>query len=177
MNASTGAALAVPAILAVTTATEPTDSQSGRAIQAHAVGGPAAVYDQIRRLLSPAYARTANRTAAAHKRLIAHAAGDYAIETDLAFTPPAAGSILGYNVYRTEGTTATTGILPTESLQPYDQLLDPLANYYTDVTFSTNTSTTSAGSQYNFALSALNTDSSETALSSSSRSPRSACSP
>ncbi len=166
LAASTGQALAVPAILSVTTATEPTDSQSGRAIQAHAAGSPAAVYDQIRRRLSPAYARTAGRTASAGKRRVAHAvSADYAIETDLAFDPPASGSILGYNIYRTEGTTATTGILPTESLQVYDQLLDPLANYYTDVTFSTNTSTTAAGSQYNFALSALNTDSQETPLS------------
>jgi len=166
LSASTGQALTTPAILAVTTATEPTDSQSGRAIKAHVSGGPASIYDQIRRRLSPAYARTAGRTAATGKRLTAHALGDYAVETDIAFDPPLSGSVLGYNVYRTQGTAATAGVIPTENAQPYDLLLDPLANYYTDVTFSTNQSTTAAGSQYNFALSALNTDSQETPLSS-----------
>ena len=163
LNASAGTALAVPTVLSVTAATEPTDSQSGRALSAHAAGGAGSVYDQLRRRLSPAYARTADRTAATGKRRISHAFGDYAIETDLAFNPPPTGSILGYNVYRTLGT--TTSVLPTQSAQPYDLLLDPLANYYTDVTFSTNASTTVAGSQYNFALSALNTDSQETGLS------------
>ena len=163
LSASAGAAVSAPTFLSVTTATEPTDSQSGRAIQAHVAGTPASVYDQIRRRLSPAYARTADRTAATGKRLVAHAVGDYAIETNLAFdNPTQAGSVIGDSIYRTTGST-----LPTESqIDAYDFLQDPLANYYTDVTFSTNTSTTAAGAQYSFALSATNTDTTESALSS-----------
>jgi len=164
LNPSTGVAVGAPSLAYVTTATEPTDSQSGRVIQAHAAGGGAAsVYDQLRRRLSPFYARTADRTAATGRRLTAHAIGDYAIETDVAFDNPAqTGSVVGNTVYRTTGT-----ILPIESQSDaYDFLQDPLANYYTDVTFSTNQSTTVAGTQYNFALSATNTDSAETPLSS-----------
>ena len=126
---------------------------------------PRALYDQIRRRLSPAYANAVSRHAASGKRLsahlAAHATGDYAIETDIAFdNPPQAGSVAAVNVYRTDALT-----LPAESQGAYDQILDPLANYYTDLTFSTNTSTTAAGSQYNFALSAVNTDSAESGLS------------
>ena len=171
LNASTQQAVSAPSIAFVTTATEPTDSQSGRAIQAHLAGGPASVYDQIRRSLCPAYAGASARQAAVGKslsaHLAAHAVGDYAVETDIAFDNPVqTGSVIGNTIYRTAGTTATAGVLPTESQSDaYDFLQDPLANYYTDVTFSTNTSTTAAGSQYNFALSATNTDGTETALS------------
>ena len=41
LNASTLQAVGAPTLAFVTTATEPTDSQSGRAIQAHLAGGPA----------------------------------------------------------------------------------------------------------------------------------------
>ncbi len=169
LNASTQAAVGAPTIAFVTTATEPVDSQSGRAIQAHLAGGPAAIYDQIRRRLSPAYARAAARHAVSGKRLTArlaaHVTGDYAVETDIAFDNPAqAGSVVGNTIYRTAGTAAS--VLPTESASDaYDFLQDPLANYYTDLTFSTNTSTTVTGTQYNFALSATNTDSAESGLS------------
>jgi len=169
LNASTGVAVGAPVIAYVTTATEPTDSQSGRAIQAHSIGGGAAsVYDQLRRRLSPSYARTADRTAATGRRLTAHAIGDYAIETDLAFDNPAqAGSVVGDSVYRTTGTTLPILTPPNQTQSnAYDFLQDPLANYYTDVTFSTNQSTTVAGTQYNFAVSATNTDGTESALSS-----------
>jgi len=153
ISGATGAALAAPTLLYVTTATEPTDSQSGRAIAAHAVASPASVYDQLRRRLCPAYARTADRHAAVGKRLAAHDIGDYAIETDVAFDPPLSGSLLGYYLYRDTQTT-----VPTENEQYYDFLLDPLANYYTNVSFSTKTDTTVAGTQYNFAISALNSN-------------------
>ena len=164
LNPSTGVAVGAPALAYVTASTEPTNSQGGRAVQAHVSGsGPASVYDQLRRRLSPFYARTADRTAATSRRLSAHAIGDYAIETDVAFDNPAqTSSVVGNTVYRTTGTT-----LPIESQgDAYDFLQDPLANYYTDVTFSTNQSTTVGGTQYNFALSATNTDSQETGLSS-----------
>ena len=172
LNVSTHQAIGAPVIAFVTTATEPTSSQSGRALQAHLAGSPTSVYDQIRRRLCPAYAGAAGRHAASGKqlsaRLTARAAGDYAVETDLAFDNPVQpGSVIGDSVYRTTGTTASqSGVLPTESQSDYyDFLQDPLANYYTDLTFSTNTSTTVTGSQYNFALSATNTDGTQTGLS------------
>ena len=154
--ASTQNTVGAPTLVAVTTATEPTDSQSGRLLARTTAGAPASVYDQLRRLLSPAYARTAGRTPATGHRRIARALGDYAIETDLDFTDPVqTGSILGYVVYRIVGTTA-----PTQTkANIYDFLQDPLANYYADVTFSTFQSTTVVNVPYTFALSATNTTS------------------
>jgi hypothetical protein len=155
-----------PTIVAVTTATEPTDAQSGRLLARAAAGAPASVpasvYDQLRRLLSPAYARTAGRTPATGHRRVAHALGDYAIETDLDFTNPVqTGSILGYNVYRIAGTTAPA----QDKANYYDFLEDALANYYADLTFSTFQSTTVASVPYTFALSATNTTSDSTSPS------------
>jgi len=177
LSASTGQAVGAPTLAFVTAATEPIDSQSGRAILAHIAGGPGTVYDQIRRRLCPDFARAASRHAATGKRLSAHALGDYAVETDIAFDNPAqAGSVVGNTIYRTTGTASAPGVLPTESQSDaYDFLQDPLANYYTDVSFSistgqsppvaTNLGHTVTGSQYNFALSATNTDGAETGLS------------
>ena len=169
LNPSTRVAVGAPSLAYVTTDTEPTDSQSGRAIQAHSLGGGAAsVYDQLRRRLSPLYARTADRTATTGKRRISHVFGDYAIETNVAFdNPTQAGSLVGVSVYRTTGMTLPIVTPPNQNQSnAYDFLQDPLANYYTDVTFSTNQSTTVAGTQYNFAVSATNTDSTESGLSS-----------
>ena len=163
--ASTGTALGVPNVLGVFTATEPTDSQSGL-LRARASASPS-VYDHLRRLLSPAYARIADRTPAAGRRKAAHALGDYAVQTDVAFDPVTTGSVVGYTIYRSSGTTVPTQAKDSTNtpIYGYDFLQDPLANYYTDLTFSTNLNTTSADVQYNFALSATNTDNTETALS------------
>lgn len=161
--APTDNTVGIPAIVAVTTVTEPTDSQSGRLIARTVPSATGSVYDTLRRQLSPAYARTAGRHATTGKRLAPRILGAYAIETDLAFNDPAqTGSIIGYSIYRNTGS-----IPPTQtSANAYDFLQDPLANYYTDLTFSTNQSTTVANVQYNFAMSATNTSSNiETGLS------------
>jgi hypothetical protein len=153
-----------PTLVAVTTATEPTSSQSGRLLARTTGNAPTSVYDQLRRLLSPAYARTAGRTPATGHRRVARVLGDYAIETDLDFNNPVqTGSILGYTVYRIAGTAAPTQTQGNANV--YDFLQDPLANYYADVTFSTFQSTTVASLPYTFALSATNTSGVETTLS------------
>ena len=83
--------------------------------------------------------------------------GSYAIETDIAFdTPSQFGSLFAYTVYRTRGTTPPQQV----SGQIYDVLQDPLANFYTDIDPGYQPYT-----QYNFALSATNTDRTETPLS------------
>ena len=170
LQVSTQTRLAPPAIQDVFASTEPTDSISGRAVTAHAAStGVGSVYAALRRRLSPAYARLAGRHVGVSRRRVAHAiGGNYAIQTDVLFDTPSqtTGSVLNYNVYLTTGTT-----VPQEATSEIrDQLFDPQANLYTDLSFAGESGTGpfvpyAPQGQYNFALSAVNTDNQETTLS------------
>lgn len=163
LNASTGQNLNAPSIVAVTAFTEPTDAVSGSLRQARAAQSSA--YEHLRRLLTPAYARLAAGHRGLGKRLHARASGQYAVETDIAFddpNQPVGSSVLSYNIYQTSGSQT----LPSKQQTPYDVLFDPLANYYADLTFVGDSSAYVAYTQYNFALSAVNTDNVESGLSS-----------
>ncbi len=154
LTPATNAAIQPPTLNAAYTSTEPTSVLTGNARAAHSIGA-SSPYETLRRLLSPGYAALANKRGAHGTRLTAHAAGNYAVETDLAFAQSSltASSVLAYTVYRTLGTTVPTAT----SAAFYDQVQDPLANYYTDLTFSNFTTNTLSGVRYNFALSAVST--------------------
>ena len=159
---STNQSINTPNLQAVTASTQPSSvysSSTGNMRPRTAQSG--SVYEQIRRLLSPDYAKTiSGHQANATRRMTAHLTGgfgSYAIETDIAFdTPSQFGSLFAYTVYRTGGTTPPQQV----SGQIYDILQDPLANFYTDIDPGYQPYT-----QYNFALSATNTDRTETPLS------------
>lgn len=156
---STNAVADTPVIVGINAFTQPTDGLVGAALQARLVSGPGSAYEGIRRLLSPSYASFAARRRTLGKRLVSRASANaYAVEIDLGFNPPAATDInlLGYNVYRTTGSVTTNP--PIESMaDSYDGLADPQANYYTDLTASSDMLAPpyAAGTQYNFALSSL----------------------
>lgn len=154
LTPATNAPIQPPTLNAAYASTEPTTVLASNARAAHAVG-QGSPYDTLRRLLSPGYAALANKRGAHGTRLTAHAAGNYAVETDLEFTQSSltASSVLAYNVYRTVGSTVPAAT----SAAFYDQVADPLANYYTDLTFSNFTTNTLSGVKYNFALSAVST--------------------
>ncbi len=164
LSGANGIRLAPPAIQAVFTSTEPTDSLSGAIRTGHVAGGAVGgVYDALRRRLSPAYARLSARRQGVGKRRIAHATGSgYAIETDVAFDTPNAtsGSVAGYDVYLTTGTNNP----PVQGIgDQRDFLQDPQANYYTDLSFAGDAGTGpfvpyAPQGQYNFALDAVSTD-------------------
>ncbi len=161
LTASTSAPADVPTIGAAMAFTQPIDGLTTSALQARLASGPLSsgtVYETLRRTLSPSYAALSARRRALSPHLAARAAaGSYAVETDLAFSPPASTdtSLLGYYVYQTTG--AGVGAVPvTESgTNRIDTLLDPLANYYTYVSASVDPSPYAAGTAYNFAISAL----------------------
>lgn len=161
----------VPALVGINAFTQPTDGLVGSALQARLSStGAASVYEGLRRRLSPSYAAfAARRHAAVGKKLIAHATGSaYAVEVDVAFTPPAATdtNLAGYNVYRTTGPLATNPISEMNTIG-YDSFRDPLANYYTDLTATSdnNLSYYKSDTAYNFALSSISTTNLESALS------------
>ncbi len=156
LTPATNAAIQPPILNAAYTSTEPTTvlTSSARAARAVAVG-PGSPYETLRRLLSPGYASLANKRGAHGTRRTANITGNYAVETDLQFTQSSltAPSVLAYAVYRTAGST-----LPVLGITPYyDQVEDPLANYYTDLTFSNFKQNTLSGVRYNFALTAVST--------------------
>ncbi len=156
LTPATNAPIQPPTLNAAYTSTEPSAVLASSARAAHAVAvGPGSPYETLRRLLSPGYAALANKRGAHGTRLTAHAAGNYAVETDLEFTQSSltASSVLAYSVYRTVGSTVPAAT----SAAFYDQVADPLANYYTDLTFSNFTTNTLSGVKYNFALSAIST--------------------
>lgn len=163
LTPSSNQSIVTPTIIAVTASTQPSSVYPGATgdLRPRMVSA-GSFYEQIRRLICPAYARMANGHTASHsKRLTAHLTGGfgaYAIETDVAFDNTAqVGSLFAYTVYRTSGTTVPTQV----NSEIYDVLQDPLANVYTDIDPSYQPYT-----QYNFSLSATNTDRTETALSS-----------
>lgn len=161
LTPSANAPADVPTLGAAMAFTQPLDGLTTSALKARLASGPLSsgtVYETLRRTLSPAYAALSSRRRTLGSRLASRAVtGSYAVETDLLFTPPAAAdtSLLGYYVYRTTGTLASHPV--TEVPTPYDSLIDPLANYYADITASTDTITApyAAGTTYNFAISAL----------------------
>ena len=159
LTASTNAVADTPVIVGINAFTQPVDGLVGAALQARLVSGSGSAYEGLRRRLSPSYAAFAARKRTVGKRLASRASGNgYAVEIDLGFTPPAATDInlLGYNVYRTTGSVTTNS--PVESkADSYDRLIDPLANYYTDLTASSDAlgSPYAAGTQYNFAISSV----------------------
>ena len=154
LTPATNAPIQPPTLNAAYTSTEPSAVLASNARAAHAVG-QGSPYETLRRLLSPGYAALANKRGAHGTRLTAHAAGNYAVETDLEFTQSSltASSVLAYTVYRTVG--STPPVLGTTPF--YDQVADPLANYYTDLTFSNFKQNTLSGVRYNFALTAIST--------------------
>ena len=154
LTPATNAAIQPPTLNAAYTSTEPTTVLVGNARAARAVGA-GSPYETLRRLLSPGYASLANKRGAHGSKRTANAAGNYAVETDLQFTQSSltASSVLAYTVYRTLGATVPTAT----SDAFYDQVQDPLANYYTDLTFSNFSTNTLSGVRYNFALSAVST--------------------
>ena len=160
LTASANAPADVPVLGAAMAFTQPLDGLTTSALKARLASGPLSsgtVYETLRRTLSPAYAALSSRRRTLGSRLASRAVtGSYAVETDLLFTPPAAAdtSLLGYYVYQTTGALASN--LVTEA-DFYDRLIDPLANYYADITSSTDTITPpyAAGTTYNFAISAL----------------------
>ena len=162
---STAQNVNTPAIFSVLASTEPVNSFIGSARQGRAAQS-GSVYEAIRRQLSPAYARLAGKRGTVGKRRAAHlGALGYAVETDIGFDNTAqAGSILNETVYRTQGTASPVD--KTVNADFYDTLTDPLASYYTDLSFPDSTvNSTVAGVQYNYALTATNTDGSESLLS------------
>ncbi len=161
LTASANAPATVPVLGAAMAFTQPLDGLTTSALKARLASGPLSsgtVYETLRRALSPSYAALSGQRRTLGKSLASRAtAGSYAVETDLLFTPPAATdtNLLGYYVYRTTGTLASNPITEANS-DFYDRLLDPLANYYTDVTANTDqNSPYVAGTTYNFAISAL----------------------
>ena len=163
LTPSTNQSINTPSLTAVTASTQPSSvftSASNLRPRTASTASAGSVYTQIRRLLCPAYARMASGHAASKsKRLTPLLTGGfaaYAIETDVTFDNSAqVGSLLSYTVYRTSGTTG-----PTATSAIYDVLQDPLANVYTDIDPSYL-----PDKQYNFALSASNTDFTSTPLS------------
>jgi len=166
LQPSTNAAIQPPTLTTAFASTEPTTvlGSSARTVR---TAGPSSPYEALRRLLSPGYAQMANQRGANGTRRTARAAGNYAVETDLAFTQSSltSSSVYAYTVYRTAG-----AVLPALGVTPfYDQVLDPLANYYTDLTFSNFPNNTLSGVKYNFGLTAVSTGTAgsiESALSS-----------
>lgn len=172
LDTASNQAVTAPALVAVTSATEPTSALGANALQARAVSASSgSVYEALRRQFSPAYdLMVRSGRAATGKRLQAHALGQYAVQVDVAFDPQPGGSVLSYGVYRAAGT--VTPVQSSNDIYLYDALTDPLANYFTDLTFSGEAINSSGqgpyapGVQYNFALSAINTNGTESGLSS-----------
>ncbi|MDQ2686270.1 MAG: carboxypeptidase regulatory-like domain-containing protein [Armatimonadota bacterium] len=160
---SVGQTVTTPTNAQVFAFTQPSGGQRPYAVSQS--GGAAssttgAVYERLRRALSPAYAARAAKahaSSAAQTTRQAHATsafGPYAIQMDLFFDNNEPNSISGFRVYNSPD---------SSPVQPYDFLQDPLADVYTDLDpFYV------AGRQYNFAVSAINTDGAETSLSNSS---------
>ena len=182
LDTAANQAVTAPALVAVTSATEPTSALGANVLGANVLGANAlqaraasassgSVYEALRRQFSPAYALMARSgRVASGKRLQAHALGQYAVQVDVAFDPQPGGSVLSYGVYRAAGT--VTPVQSSNDTYLYDTLTDPLANYFTDLTFSGEAINSSGqgpytpGVQYNFALSAINTNGTESGLSS-----------
>ncbi|BDI28332.1 hypothetical protein CCAX7_003830 [Capsulimonas corticalis] len=148
-----------PTNLSAQSFTQPSTALSANArsgAQAHAAS-QGSVYNQIRRTLSPAYAQAVSGLHPALQikalRTQSHVAGfgSYAVSVDLFFDESSRTSLSGFRVYRGDGNAALTA---------YDFLQDPVANTFTDLDPSYF-----ADQQYRFAVSAVNTDSSETGLS------------
>jgi len=159
---SFGQGLVTPTNVQAFAFTQPSGGQRPYAVteSGGATNSTAGVYERLRRALSPAYAqRVAKGHVASAKQTTrqAHATsafGPYAVQMDVFFDNNEPNSISGFRVYNSEG---------NSQLQPYDFLQDPLADVYTDLDpFYV------AGRQYNFAVSAINTDGGETGLSNAS---------
>lgn len=162
LNGATGQAVNAPNILSVSAFTQPSSALTGSARTAHGVAATdASLYEHLRRLISPAYAQFAARPRAAGRRLTAHVTGSYAIETDIAFDAASqSNSLLGYYVYRSVGTTT-----PRTGDTSYDFLADPLASFYSDLTFAGEPGASGPYGQYNYALTAANTNNTQSGLS------------
>lgn len=155
---SSNQAVNAPTNLFVQAFTQPSTPQlAPQVARAHAAAG--SVYEQIRRSISPNYARLAqSRHGAAKTRPLvarAHVSADSPaiIEMDVSFSNTnQPDSLAGFTIYNTA---------LSSSLAPYDFLQDPLANFYSDLDPIYN-----PNQVYNFAVSATNTQGTESALSS-----------
>jgi hypothetical protein len=116
---------------------------------------PTSVYDTIRKVMSPKYAQwSANRhLASGSTRLKSHVGGfsNYAIEADVFFSESQISNVAGYRIYNSEG---------SQTVQAYDFLQDPQASLYVDLDPFYVPDT-----QFNFAVSAINTDNTESGIS------------
>ena len=133
-----------------------------RAQPAAAGASSTAAFEQIHRLLSPAYARlSAARHTAAQSRLAARpsaTASDYVVEMDLFFSLPgdtAGGTpdspqrsmLYGFDVFNNNAS------------QPVDALIDPQANFYDDPSLGA-TRYYAADSPYTFEVDSIGSDAS-----------------
>ena len=147
----------VPQNVAAESFTTPSSTPTSE-LKAHTAQQVTSAYDAIRRLASPKYAariasnsHLASSITSQHVKGKASGFGNYAIEMDLFFDETSRDSLSGFRVYSSADTNPVTS---------YDFLQDPLANIYVDLDpFYT------ADRQFNFAVSAVNTDQHETAKS------------
>ena len=124
-------------------------------LKAHSAQQTASAYEGVRRLASPKYAariasnaHAASRITSQHVKSKAAGSGDYAIEMDVFFDETSRDSLSGFRIYNSADTNAVT---------PYDFLQDPLTNIYVDLD-----PLYTPDRQFNFAVSAINTDGTET---------------
>lgn len=155
LSPSSDQQVSTPTNVAAESFTQPTSSPQPQ-LAGQTASDISSAYEAVRRLASPQYAKQVTG-ASAHSvkatRLHSHASGfsNYAIEMDLFFDESVRASLAGFRVYSSADTASVT---------PYDFLQDPLANIYVDLDpYYT------PDRQFNFAVSAVNTDNSETALS------------
>ena len=134
--------------------TQPSSVLTPSVVQAHA-STPGSVYNTIRKVMSPKYAQwSSNRhTANVSTKLKPHLTGfgPFAIEADVFFDESNITNVSGYRIYNSED---------NQPVQPYDFLQDPQASLYVDLDplYVPNR-------QFNFAVSAINTDNTESNLS------------
>lgn len=137
--------------------TQPGEAPRANAQMATGGTSTSGVYAQIRQAMSAAYARRSiGEHIASHTRQTSHVSvfGAYAVEADVFFDNAQPDSVAGFRIYNSQG---------SSQLAAYDFLQDPLANVYTDLD-----PYYVPARQYNFAVSAVNTDNQESGLSNTS---------
>lgn len=153
---SIDASVPTPTNVLVASLTQPSSVLSPNALTANAAtSGATSIYDTIRKAMSPKYAQlSANGHVASHStKLKPHLGGfgSYAVEADVFFSESNIVSVSGYRIYQ-----SVDPAVP----QPYDFLQDPQASLYIDLDPGYN-----ANTQYDFQVSAINTDNRESGLS------------
>lgn len=134
-----------PTSLTGMSATEPSKVLLPSAESAAATTTNGGIYETIRRQLSPRYASLATgRTAGTHNALSAqNVVGGYIVEVNLFWNEVQTPNLAGFQIF--EGA-------ESQPLSLYDQLPNPAATEYDDIYSGYN-----AGTQYSFAVQAVNT--------------------